>query len=436
MTTTLLFAFLGIFTWAAPVGDDAALQAARDYFATLRAGDYARCVEVADEKMRAAMPPDKAAAVWAQVTGAFGEYVSELATAVTPSGDYQIVDLTSKFARGTLRVRISVNADGKISGLFFTPVAEPAAYVPPAYVDTQGFREEAVTVDAGGWPLPGTLSLPAGDGPHPAVVLVHGSGPHDQDESINQTKPFRDLAWGLASRGVAVLRYEKRTHKYGDRMQSADVTVRAEVTDDALAAARLLRQRPDIASNGVYVLGHSLGATAAPFIGRQDPQLAGVILVAPAARPIPELVLDQVTYIANVDGEITAEERQQIDAVAAAIEKFKSGEAGPQEPLLGAPVSYWRTLDELAPLESGRAYERPMLLIFGGRDYQVTARESELWQQALAGRPNVTIEIFPKLDHLMHTGDAPSKPADYDVPGYVDEAVVKRIAEWVKASRG
>ena len=81
-----------------------------------------------------------------------------------------------------------------------------------------GARQVDVTVGSAGSSLPGTLVLPRGPGPFPALVLVAGSGPQDRDETIGPNKTFRDLAWGLASRGIAVLRYEKRNHVHGEKM--------------------------------------------------------------------------------------------------------------------------------------------------------------------------------------------------------------------------
>ena len=89
--------------------------------------------------------------------------------------------------------------------------------------------------------LPGTLTVPEGDGPFPAVVLVHGSGPNDRDETLMGQKPFRDLAEGLAGKGIAVYRYDKRTYVYGARLQAdRGITLMEETVEDAAAAVRLL----------------------------------------------------------------------------------------------------------------------------------------------------------------------------------------------------
>ena len=112
----------------------------------------------------------------------------------------------------------------------------------PAYVTRDAFRSARCEVVSGPVSLPGTLSMPAGDGPFPGVVLVHGSGPQDRDETIGGFRPFQDLAQGLASRGIAVLRYDKRTKVYQKELAGTrDLTIRQEVIDDALAAVKLLR---------------------------------------------------------------------------------------------------------------------------------------------------------------------------------------------------
>ncbi len=119
------------------------------------------------------------------------------------------------------------------------------------------------------------------------MVLVHGSGPQDQDETIGPNKPFTDLAYGLASQNIAVLRYVKRTKQYGaDSKSDAPFTVKDEVTDDAIAAVALLAKMPEVNKKQIYVLGHSLGGMLAPRIAAEDPQVAGIIIMAGTARPL------------------------------------------------------------------------------------------------------------------------------------------------------
>jgi hypothetical protein len=161
-----------------------------------------------------------------------------------------------QFEKAALNAMLSFDAENKIAGMNITP-RTPAAVTSAAPASTR-FTEESVTVGAGEWALPGTLSMPL----NPiaaAIVLVHGSGPSDRDETVGPNKPFRDLAWGLADRGIAVLRYEKRTHQYAGKMAgNRDLTVREETTEDAILAAAPLRAHDRIDPKRVFILGHSL----------------------------------------------------------------------------------------------------------------------------------------------------------------------------------
>ncbi|HJZ98475.1 MAG TPA: hypothetical protein VKE70_18320, partial [Candidatus Solibacter sp.] len=111
-----------------------------------------------------------------------------------------------KFTNQSLNFHLRINRDGQVAAFVIQPGA--VAWQRPAYSKPDSFTERSVTIGEGDWKLPGTVTTPNAAGPFPAIVLVHGSGPNDRDESVGGTKMFKDLAEGLASRGIAVLRYE------------------------------------------------------------------------------------------------------------------------------------------------------------------------------------------------------------------------------------
>jgi dienelactone hydrolase len=297
-----------------------------------------------------------------------------------------------------------------------------------------------VTVGEGEWELPGTLTLPKGAGPFPAVVLVHGSGPNDRDETIGALKPFKDLAWGLASRGVAVLRYDKRTLAHASKLATLmqGLTVKEETIDDALAAAALLQQTDTIDPKRIFVLGHSLGGMLAPRIAAADRDIAGIVILAGATRPLEDLIVEQSEYIAALDGDVSIAERQQLEAIQQAVEQIKAlnpSDAARTDSILGAPPSYWLDLQAYDPVDTAAQLTLPILILQGERDYQATLQDFEGWRVGLSGRPNVQLKTFPELNHLFVAGEGRSTPDEYQETGHVAEVVIEEIAAWLDAQK-
>jgi dienelactone hydrolase len=392
----------------------------------LAKGDAAQAKLGFDATLAAALSEDQLAAAWASQTGSLGAFSGlKIQQRAEHDGlDVRIVIVS--FEHGELRAIVAVHPDTHLlAGLRIQAVPAPSA--PPAYVKPSAFQSQDVEVGSAPYVLPGVLTLPVGKGPFPALVLVHGSGPNDRDETLGPNKPFQDLAQGLSSRGVAVLRYDKRTLRYGAQLPRS-ISVDDEVISDAIAAISLLEGQKEIDSHRVFVLGHSLGAELAPEIALRAKSVAGAVLLAPPARPPWDIVIEQLQYLG-----VPADKLAEAQDAAAALRSGKSD--GPD--LLGVPATYWKDLGAHTNLESSKKLERPLLILHGDRDYQVTAADIALWRKGLAGTKGVQIEELSGLNHLfLPSGtDAKAKPgpAEYSVPGHVDERVIARIAEFVSA---
>lgn len=417
-----------------PVRPESTVELAEEFISLLAAENFPGAVGMFDKDMKAALPEQEMAKLWSSLQDEFGPFKGQSFLRTDEIQEYNLVYITCQFEKAALDARVVFNNKKQIAGLFFQP--SQSSYSEPPYADSDLFEEVEVTVGDGDWALPGTLSLPKGEGPYPAVVLVHGSGPHDRDESIGPNKPFKDLAHGLASRGIAVLRYEKRTLAHAEKMQemAASVTVWEETVEDALHAVRLLRESGNIDASRVFVVGHSLGATLAPRIALHDEKLAGLVLLAAAARPLEDLVLEQYEYIFSLE-ENTAEKERQLEEVRALVERIKDPALKPETPgLLGAYGIYWLDLRDYEPVQVAAQLEMPLLILQGERDYQVTMADYALWQEALAGRDNVQFKSYPALNHLFMSGEGKSRPEEYSVSGNVDRQVVEDIAAWILSS--
>jgi hypothetical protein len=268
---------------------------------------------------------------------------------------------------------------------------------------------------------------------------VHGSGPNDRDETIGANKPFKDLATGLATRGIAVLRYDKRSRVHAGKMAgAAGFTVQDEVIDDVLEGVRALRSEPGIDKARIFVLGHSLGAMLAPRIWMADPSIEGVIVLAGPGRPLEEAIVAQARYLVAADGTTSPEEQRALDAAEALARRVRAlqpEDATSADMIAGAPASYWLDLRGYDPTAVAAKVKAPMLIMQAGRDYQVTPEEFEKWKAGLGARRDVTFRSYPLLNHLFIAGSGPSLPAEYQVPGHVAEEVIADIARWIQAQR-
>jgi uncharacterized protein len=414
---------------------------ARAVLSAIAAGEFGKVEADFTSEMRTALPPGRLASMWAALQGQAGAYKScGTEPRVRKIADKEMVITACAFERATIDVQFAFDTNGRISGLVFRPVASAvSAYIPAPYANASAYAESEKTIGSRDWPLPGTLTLPAGATSAAAVVLVHGSGPNDRDETIGGNKPFKDLAAGLGSRGIAVLRYDKRSRVHAARMAGlTDFTVQQVVIDDVLEAVKALRSEPGIDPARIFVLGHSLGGMLAPRIWIADPSIAGVIVLAGAARPLEDAVVAQSRYLAAADGKTSADKQQALDeveALAGRVRALQPEDAKSGRMIGGVPASYWLDLRSYDATAAATKVKAPMLILQGGRDYQVTAEEFAKWKAALGARRDVTFHNYPFLNHLFIAGAGPSLPAEYQVPGHVAEEVVRDIADWIQAQR-
>ena len=414
---------------------------ARAIVGMLVAGEYTKIESQYADQMARALAPGALGASWANTARQLGAFESITSVQVSQTGSNHIAIAACAFKNYTVTFRIIFNDAGQLAGLTAGNPTLRVTWSPPAYSDPSSFAERPVTVKTARFELPGMVTIPTSAGRHPAIVLVHGSGPNDMDETGGANKMFKDLAYGLASRGVAVLRYDKRTRKYGAQSSDdpAQLTVKDEVIDDALSAVALLASMPEIDPRRVFVAGHSEGAYLAPRIATGQPQIAGIILLAGNARPIEDLVVEQVRYEASMAGPITPAIQRAIDSAEESARAFRDPDLKPGMTvrLLGAPLpaSYVLDLRTYHPTDVAAALKMPILVMQGERDYQVTMTDFELWQKALARHANATSKSYSGLNHYFIMGTGPGSPSEYMQPGHVDTRVIDDIAAFCLAPR-
>ncbi|UVE50262.1 alpha/beta fold hydrolase [Haloferax larsenii] len=355
----------------------------------------------------------------------------------TPAGvgelrlDDNDVAVVLEFEDGTETARLDIGTEG-VENVQFSP-----EYEPPAYADESAFNERDVTIDAGDVDLDGVLAVPEGDGPFPAVVLVHGAGIHDPDGTAGASKILKDLAWGLASRGIATLRYEKRLadHEVADGNYTLDTVV----VDDAVAAVDTLAAVDEVDERAVFLAGHSQGGMCGPRIADRHGDVAGV--AALDARADSTQDPDDLTFLRyefELDGDLSEDQVAELERERETVRRLAEGDYGDDEVLWGRPGTWHRSMRNYNPAGTASAVDIPTFVLKTCRaDEEVQADlaawfrdEFEKWQ-AVALADGSRVELYDGLDHFFQDGFAPTHPVSLFFGGNVAERVVSDLAEWV-----
>lgn len=426
---SVLFATLLAFSASTACAADTPEAIATRLLDQMDAKDYAAAEASFTPDMAAAVPADKLRAVWESLPAQLGVAKGRGEAKVTPHQGMQVVVIPLHYANGDLVAQVVVDAEGRIAGFLIQP-APPAPAAAPA-ADASYLERDFPVGD-----LPGTLAMPKAPAAAriDAVVLVHGSGPQDRDETIGPNRPFLDIARGLAAQGIAVLRYEKRTKARPQDFADGKYTMDEETTDDAVAAVAALRAASGIDPGKVFVLGHSQGGMLAPRIAQRSGHVAGLILFAAPARSLLTILPEQNRYLFNADGVIDAQEQQFLEELDRKIAKVRgNADIADKDTPLGLPVGYWRAFEKIDPIVDAHQLEIPMLLLQGGRDFQVVDTDWQLWKKGFPADPRVSFRHYPALNHLGIAGEGPGTLAEYNKPGgHVDAQMIGDIASWIR----
>ena len=378
--------------------------------------------------LRVMVSADSLKAAWQAETDQHGQ-VTKVGT---PTQEQDGVRIPVTFEHGEMTVIVSATDKGELTGIRLAPTITEQ-WEPPPYAMPTEFDEQEVLLGSGPLAAAGTLSMPRQPRPCPAVVLLAGSGPLDRDETIGRNKPFKDLAWGLASQGIAVLRFDKVTHAHPDLVvPNREFTATDEYVPDAQAAVQLLLSQEFVDPKRIFVLGHSLGGTVAPRVAAAEPAVAGMIIMAGGTQPLHWAAVRQMSYLAS-QGPDPDSAKPVIETMTALARMVDSPDLSPSTPdselPFNVPAQYWLDLRGYRPGALAATVAKPTLILQGARDYQVTvADDLPEWQ---TDYPAAEVRIYEDDNHMFLSGKGPSTPAEYERVQHVDPAVIKDIATWL-----
>ena len=384
---------------------------------------------------------------------------SGLPATVTLDGDQ--VRISAQGAGGAFDGALSADGSslvGQWSGapVTFTrqaPGATPVALNrPQTPVKPYPYRDEGVAYDnaAAHVRLAGTLTLPAGRGPFPAVVLIAGSGAHTRDETVFGHAIFLVLADHLTRHGIAVLRYDKRG--LGQSTGDYAAATSTDFAADADAGVAYLKTRPEIDGRRIGLIGHSEGGVIAPMVAERDPAVAFLVLMAGSAVPGDQIIMAQSRAIAAVagvpDAALTANaafERRFLDAAMSAKDQ-KSAElavravlkdAGMPEGAIDAQAKaassdWYRFFLSHDPAPALRRLRRPILAIIGSKDLQVPADQNlPALREALKSDSAAEVVELPGLNHLFQTAKT-GAPSEYgEIEETMSPTALDLITRWI-----
>ena len=175
------------------------------------------------------------------------------------------------------------------------------------------------------------------------------------------------------------------------------------------------------------------GHDRAPRIAARSGKVAGVVLWSAPARSLLTLLPEQNRYLFNQDGRISADEQAALDRLDAQIAAARStAVVAASELPLGQPASYWRAFDAVDPVADAQKLKQPILLLQGGRDFQVVDADWQRWTQGLPEGPKARFHRYPALNHLGIAGEGPGSLEEYRAAGTVSPTLIDDVAAWIK----
>ena len=431
----LLFSVMLFATGAFAQGVVALMNRSGDFFEAMNAGKFEEATAYFDPTLQAQVKPETLKGLWDKLNTQIGKYEALDIVQSKTEGEFFVVIVEGKFEKDSQRFLLAFNKAEKMVGFYLQPNAPATTYTLPAYADTSKVTQTEVKIKGAQNDLVGMLTKPKTGSNFPVVILVHGSGPGDMDQSVGAVKPFKDIALGLAAQGIASIRYVKRTLVHPQEYKGA-FTVKEEVTNDAVTAVNLAKTFPELNKKQIYVFGLSLGGMLAPRIATLAPDVKGIILAAAPARKFTDLILEQNNYMFSLVKDTSDATKQMFNKSLEVMETTRLNKLGnikPDSLIVGLPASYWVDINNYDQVATAKKLSQRIMVIQGGMDFQVSEADYKIWSTALGKKAN--LKFYPELNHPLTVQTEKGTAEQYKKPANVAEVVINDVAAWIKAGK-
>ncbi len=403
------------------------------------------------KSMRMGTTPDEQLEQWSEQVSPIGRFITVDNIVLGEKENWYVYSATHE--NGTLKLDIEFVPDGKFKAFYYNfhvnkvqnntiETAKKESAFPAESTDKWFEREIAVSADPK-YINEGLLTVPKNVEKPPVVILVHGSGCNDMNETLAPNHPFKDVAHDLADNGIAVLRYNKRCFAHSEKI-GVDLTgdLKEHVLDDVSAAIKLMQHTDGVDNQRIYVLGHSLGASLIPYIATKHPELSGVISMAGALRGLNKVLYKQmsVIYTEIFEGETQAQKLSELEEDNKKLDIIDE-QMPDDEVYMGLPGKFWKSMNQYVGSKYIDDVKIPVLVLQGDKDVQVYPElEYAGWLEAAQKHDNIQCHLISNASHLFLpvkvTGDKRQKYVDeYAVASHVVPEVIDLITNFVKASK-
>jgi dienelactone hydrolase len=386
-----------------------------------------------DAEMKRQLDADNYTAMWSNFIDNYDTLQTIDETKVTSIGDTSwLTETKISFVKKSFLFKLTINKNNQVAGIFFANTK--INYAPPAYINTLNFYEVKLPVPTKGIVSEGMLSIPKGEGPFPVVIILGGSGPTDKDASMGPNKPYKDLAWALAAKGIAVYRFDKRTANAANLKGVKQFTMHQEYVLDLQSIMNKLANDKRLNKKQVYVMGHSQGGFMLPYFAKMCKGIKGYIGLAANYQTIVEIIPAQLNYLGALQQDSSSQLaiKSLVARAAYTQANLYNNKVAKDSLFPGITIDFAKHMDINKPANIAQVLmNKPVLFIQGKRDYQVPPTELASWKKRLAEACCVKYVLFDKLNHLMMEGEGVSTPAEYNKPNSVPEYVADEVVNWI-----
>ena len=401
-------------------------------FENIRKRDFSTASELFDTDFASRLDSARLKTAWDKLLTLSGPFVKVLETTLDHQPNFDVVIQHAQFENKKIDFKVVFGTNQKVKGVSFLPGEPREIYKLPSYYNKDSIVEVRIPLKMGPMNLPGILTAPNRKGKFPVVIFVHGTGPNDKDESVGATKIFKDIAIGLAENGIASYRFDKRTRvQRASTIKQKNFTVKDETLDDVTLAVETLKSDSLVDSTAIFICGHSFGGMLLPRIVQQTKGIKGLIYLAANARKLEDVMMDQTIYMLALDTS-GRDHTFLVDSIKRENAKIKALKPSSDDStrLLFQTPSYWLDLQNYNALNAALSINIPMLFMHGGRDYQVTEVDFNMWKKTLSAT-KAEFKLYPSLNHFFIKGTEKSTPMEYNKSSNVDYDFIKDMSHWI-----